>query len=93
MKLRITTLNRKCRYADCQTFYCYAECRSAECHYVECEAPMLNSFLEHLRNLIYNFKYILDQNTLAYFAQFLMTKKKRFITLALLANFIKLFLA
>ncbi len=78
MKLRITALNRKCRYADCQIFYSYAECRSAECHFAECEAPMLKSFLEHLRNLIYNFKYILDPKHSSLFAQFLMTKNKKF---------------
>jgi hypothetical protein len=21
---------------DCELFYCYAECRQAECHFVEC---------------------------------------------------------
>ncbi len=90
MKLRITTRNSKCPYADCKTF-CYAECRSAECRYAECKAPILKSFLEHLRNLIYNFKYILNPKHSSLFCTIFNDEEKTFYNIGTFGQFHKTF--
>ncbi len=95
MAVSIMTL---CHYAECQVFYCYAECHCAECHYAECPYALWGfvTVMYFVKNLTrydcWNLGLTLVSNWVSAVWVSISTKLVLFIVMVFLKNILNRFL-